>query len=685
MGPTGIPQTLRGRTQSRPVGDVVLASLPPYFQIPWLAGGIPLLATKLEMNGIKPRIPRFLDKPFDSPQEVVDLMHRTLWGDPSVEERLSSIRTAAEHHQPFFENLLERLLAGPERVFGFSVWRINADVVLEVARQLKERRPDAHVILGGPETSECGADLQLPWIDAVVVGPGDALITPVMRAFLDGRPTDAGSWENVWLNPALGPRRSLLRKRAEPEQIPKIDYSLIVPLHYDDPEATIPVILNMGCPFHCSFCVNKTTYPDLEWGAPERVVQEMLQISQLWKDAFEGVEAPRLSIQICDAALNAQPEQFDTMCRLMIAADWPVKPHRITGLIILDGRMTQDRVRLATQAGLRSSYFGLETASPRLRRNMKKPGSIEQVAEALRNIAAVGECDSILAEGRSKLDLACGLIVGWPDETEEEFYESVQFLDWATTLGVFEPLLVMPLLRTPAAMDEDLLGAAGGARKGALWNMASPGGSPAVRARRFFYLFEHFNGLVNIESPIPNSFIAKEMLSGDSAAFWDRWIARRGHDGDLARRSARQSIEVPPAPPPEPIAVLPPPPPPPPPEPVMELPTPDPRTQLFVAEFKETFASVAVDAAGQQWTLQDVAELPDRVGAVLRFTAVADNRIVALAIEPLDAEKRAYARTARFNLSYLSDDGLSYDRALIEREVAALQAAEKRPPAAARL
>src|SRR5262245_25906687 len=144
MGETNTPSAashLVSRDHSRPAGDVVLASLPPYFQVPWMPAGIPLLSTVLEQDGLKARLVRFLDNPFDSPAGVIDAMHLTLWGDPPLSDRLARMRAVADRHPEFFESILGKLLTGPESIFAFSVWRINVDVVLEVTRRLKERRP----------------------------------------------------------------------------------------------------------------------------------------------------------------------------------------------------------------------------------------------------------------------------------------------------------------------------------------------------------------------------------------------------------------------------------------------------------------------------------------------------------------------------------------------------------------
>jgi hypothetical protein len=656
---------------SRPQGDVVLAVLPPYLSQPWLGAGIPLLSALLEQAGMLTRVVRFLDDPYSSPPEVVaraTLMH---WSDAPIPERAARMQEIADRNADFFELILSRLLAGPERVFGFSVWRINADVVLEVARQLKQRRPDAYIMLGGPEASEATSDLQRDAIDVVVTGAAEGVVCEVATALLEGRPADAAIWENVWVNPAHGADPNQTRKRAQSPPIPRIDYTRLVPLHVGDPSPEIPMLLNVGCPFRCSFCVNTTLYPELEWGSPQRVVDEMMEVARVWKDAFEEGAAPPYEIMMCDAALNGQPGQFNQLCEQMIAADWPVRPAKVRGYFIIDVRMTDRSVQLAVAAGFKECIFGLETASPRLRRIVKKPGSAEQVATALQTIRRAGE---------GQLKLSCGIIVGWPDETEEEFYETIEFVDWAVELGVISSLTVHPLFRTAAAMGEGLLGDAQGDTRGLRWRTPTAGGSVTVRARRFFHVFEHFHRIIKIESSLPTN-VAVQIMFGDTPnSFWQRWIAEHGY-GTLAatpaeiRREARASIASAPvhadaavkAAKDEHAAAR---------RPVAAIESP------FVAEVGRRLVPNLADAVGDHWRLEVLSGLPGTPdAAVMQFVSAADERSMVFLIEARNDDRQAYARTAQFNLSYLSEfagNRGTFDKPLMDLLISTIAASEDR-------
>lgn len=650
---------------SRPEGDVVLSVVPPYLSLPWLGAGIPLLSALLEQGGITTRVVRYLDDPYGSPREVVGralLMH---WADAPIEERAAEMRAIADRNTEFFDLILSRLLAGPERVFGFSVWRINADVVLEVARRLRERRPDAYIMLGGPEASEATPDLRRDWIDAVVTGAAEGVICDVSKAFLERRPADAAVWENVWVNPRHAPDESVKKKRAVSPPIPRIDYTRLVPLHLGDPLPEFPMLLNVGCPFRCSFCVNTTLYPELEWGSPQRLLEEMQEVSRVWTESFAEGAAPPYQIMMCDAALNGQPAQFDELCERIIAADFPQRPAKIRGYYIVDVRMNEKSVRLAVQAGFKEGIFGLETANPRLRRIVKKPGSAEQVAQALQTVHRAGE-------GEFKLSM--GIIVGWPDETEEEFYETIAFCDWAVSLGIVTAITVHPLFRTSAAMGGDLLGDAEGDVRGLRWSKPTAAGSVGVRARRFFHVFEHFHNIIHIESSLPTDVATQVMLDQAPGVFWQRWIGEHGYGTEAATppelREASLSVASPNGTAGE-----------------GELLAVDASDSAFVAEVERRLVPRIADAVGGDWRLETVSELPGTPDtAVVHLISAADEeRAMALLIEARDEARQAYARTAQFNLSYLSAFAgrpAIFDKALMDALISAVSASEEQPEAA---
>ena len=623
-------------------GDVVLAIPPPYLLDPWMGAGIPLIASILERDGIVPRVVRLLDDLHDTPAEILDACELTEWGTRPLDERAAAMRAAAERHAGFFDGQLAILLAGPENVFGFSVYRHNADVAIELARRLKERKPGCLIVVGGPEAAECPANLACEWIDLVVGAGAEGLVTLAMRACLEGRPEEMAAWQQTWVNPRHRPRVHLSRRQAEIPPIPPIDYSRLLPLFLGDPEPTVPVLLNVGCPFRCGFCTNTTIYPEMMWSAPEKLAAEMHHVVEGWAALSD---AP-LRLAMCDATVNAQPAQFEELCRLMIAQPWQRRP-TVEGLFLVDGRVTPEHVDLFSRAGFNQIYFGLESASHSVRRAMKKPGPIASVMKGIENIRAHGE---------RRVGVSFGIIAGWPTETEEHFQETIGFVEWAATLGVVDTVNVLPLHRTPGAMDPELFAGAEG--MGLVWRMDAPAGAPSVRCRRYLSVFEHFHGALEIESGLSRRLAVELMLPGAPPAVYEPWHRLHGDANDFKKHKPKPEEAAPRAPAAEAVE--------------------------YAAGVERLLApALAVGGTLGAWTLAAIEpSLDDRESAVLKFSSGgADGaRLMVVEVRPRSESRQAFSKTARFDVVYLNqyeDRSCVVDRAALEAIVAAIAGGER--------
>lgn len=194
------------------------------------------------------------------------------------------------------------------RAFGLPLyWHYQTYDVIETARQLKARAPDAFVFLGGLTAGYFAEQILalVPEIDAVIQGPGEGAIVPLLEAIrrgdstapLDawvrdasGRPvrTPASTTrpaldELVYAN--LGPLRGAgiyARQFGFP-----LSYSTELPAAENQARLSgrlgkFPLFIGRGCPWSCTFCggnrdtlrrVNGTARP--EWRAHERVLADI--------------------------------------------------------------------------------------------------------------------------------------------------------------------------------------------------------------------------------------------------------------------------------------------------------------------------------------------------------------------------------------------------------------------------
>lgn len=605
------------------MADVTLCSLPPYGAQPWLSMGVVLHATLLKNAGLTVELVRPLAPPFMVPEPVQHASLVTFTFDPPMAERLAAMERADAAAPGFFSGLVDAVLASSPRVLGLSVFRNNVDVALHVARLVKARRPATRVVIGGPEAIEAPRELVLPFVDVVLGAEAEGAFPLVVRALLDG---EAPAFRNVFTQAGEGERT------VPTPAFPRLDYTAVLPLLLDDAQPTVPLLLNWGCPYSCSYCSNRTTYTRFTEGSVERVLDELDAIVAQWA----ALGGKGLSLQLSDATTNALPQQLDALLRGVIErrAKWPLQPV-LRGQMLFDARLTPERVALLRDAGFTNTFFGVDGAGAALRKGLHRPGSLEQVEAAAR---------LWLESGLGGLTF--GLPVGLPGETDDDFEAALQFVERVLALGRAEQIssiTVLPYVFFRSAQDAAFTKLNVGAPRGVLWRAEVPGGDPAVRARRFMTLFERIGGRVETVSPVPPYLMLPAMLPHEPEAV-QAWLARFGRSFDQLTPPQQHRITT------DEVAPV-------------ERETPTHRALKAVAVPGWRF-----EAFGQ------------RAGVVVALFAPASGAGARAAVEvaPADASQRAFVHSRAGNVSYLQQwDGQPcvFDERVVRACVAALERA----------
>ena len=78
----------------------------------------------------------------------------------------------------FYAVAVERLLSLRADLYGFTSMAVDSHVALELARRLKQLRPECTTVFGGPHFSSVADQLsqKYPWVDHVVTGDGESRV-----------------------------------------------------------------------------------------------------------------------------------------------------------------------------------------------------------------------------------------------------------------------------------------------------------------------------------------------------------------------------------------------------------------------------------------------------------------------------------------------------------------------------
>lgn len=190
----------------------------------------------------------------------------------------------------FYEEATERLLALDADVYGFTSMAVDSHVGLELARRVKQAKPEAIMIVGGPHFSSIAESIPdaFPWIDHVVRGEGELPFHDLLRERL-GRP-------HAPEKPVVDPLYEAVRFPA---------YFHVNPARRVDFEA------GRGCRFKCAFCYSPEHYASFRYFDIDHVIDELAKLSSfgarhVWLVEDNFLNDPDRAVNLCYAIEQAK-------------------------------------------------------------------------------------------------------------------------------------------------------------------------------------------------------------------------------------------------------------------------------------------------------------------------------------------------------------------------------------------
>lgn len=278
--------------------------------------------------------------------------------------------------------ILHALYETDADVYGFSVYIWNRDAVLALAAQLRQLRPGAKIVFGGPEISfEDESFFAVhPYVDNILAGEGET----VFPAFLSQIP----------------PRHTILC--GEPyagfaatgilyDEYPPDSHSGGI-LYYES---------SRGCPYSCSYCLSSAV-------RGVRAKSAEVTIGQLRK--FEAMDGVRV-IKFVDRTFNFDRRRADAIWRALAGEEFTKTYHFEVCADLLDeenfavlAAMPKGRIQL--ECGVQSTH------SPALAA-IGRTSDPKKILAALSRIRAMGN-----------IHIHADLIAGLPHEDFARFAQS---------------------------------------------------------------------------------------------------------------------------------------------------------------------------------------------------------------------------------------------------------------------
>jgi len=308
-----------------------------------------------------------------------------------------------------------------------------AEEVLKIAQSVA---PNALRILGGVHATFMYRQVlsEAPWIDVIVRGEGEEILTALMRA------VQAGDWpENRHKIKGLAyiDGGEIVATPAAPtvKELDAItpDWSLLewekyiyVPLNR---RVAIPSMAR-GCPFTCSFCSQWKFWRDYRMRDPKKVVDEIEDLVENHGVGF---------FILADEEPTINRRKFIEFCNELIARNLPDRVQWGINTRVTDIMRDKDLLGLYRKAGLVHVSLGTEAAAQLKLDQFNKETTVAQNKEAIRLLR---EAD-IFTEAQ--------FIVGLDNETPETLEETYRMAwDWQPDLAnwsMYTPWPFTPLFQ----------------------------------------------------------------------------------------------------------------------------------------------------------------------------------------------------------------------------------------------
>lgn len=344
------------------------------------------------------------------PTELRLEVSRELWDPPyhfawyELEHPL--FHELLEQAGPFIDGMLEEALEqhAPALV-GVTAVESQCMMALELCRRVKRLRPDVRTVIGGPscfgsyEPQLWAADKA---VDFVVVGEGEQTIVELAATLEAG----AGDWPRGLLVMEDGTPRSTGHRPVlkELDELPLPDFTGLELGAYRD-RGRLPMMWSRGCVQRCAFCIECRIWERYRCRSAAHVHREIRR----------NVEEYGIThLEVNDSVFNGNVRMLTELCDRLIADEQEVY---WGGQGILSRQMQPELLGKLHGAGCRFITYGLESASSAV---LKRMGKHHDARLARRVIRATHEAG---------IGVMVNFMFGFPGETEEDFQETLDFLE----------------------------------------------------------------------------------------------------------------------------------------------------------------------------------------------------------------------------------------------------------------
>jgi len=265
----------------------------------------------------------------------------------------------------------------PPYIFGFSVLTATLRSALTLSKKLKKQYPDSVTIFGGIHPTAMPDEiLTYDSVDVVLRGEGEYIIVDLYRHIKGQR--DFSHLESISFI-----RCGHIVHNKQADIITDIDKLPSFPYHLfeGNPQYDIGFVMSSrGCPYNCIFCSNRvTTSKAYRYRSTENVINDIYLLHDKYNQK---------KVTFFDDNFLVNKERIFSLTSEIRKRGF----HKdMTFAVQARGDNANEEIlKELYQSGFKNIFFGIETASNRLLKLVKKGETIEEIVEAVRLSKKIG-------------------------------------------------------------------------------------------------------------------------------------------------------------------------------------------------------------------------------------------------------------------------------------------------------
>jgi radical SAM superfamily enzyme YgiQ (UPF0313 family) len=325
----------------------------------------------------------------------------------------------------FAEHLAGIAIRSNADLYGFSSICSTYPLSIRVARAVKQSRPYATILFGGPQASvvDSATLTAFPFVDLVLRGEVERTL-PSLLEELQGNYNFARVGGLTYRDGTAVKRNENAAIIEDLDELPAPAYHLS---NYLSGSKTASIELGRGCPFSCTFCsTNDFFRRRFRLRSPTRVLGDMRDIARIY-----GIR----HFELVHDMFTIDRKRVVSFCEEMLTSGDGFTWDCSARTDCVDAELLE----LMARSGCRGVFFGIETGSRKMQRVIDKDLDPDRAK------------DMLYIADRLEIKTTASLITGFPEEDWDDVRETLRVFMHSARCSNSHPQLnlLAPLAGTP--------------------------------------------------------------------------------------------------------------------------------------------------------------------------------------------------------------------------------------------